>query len=178
MKLIYKPVPERFRIALPEGIRFVKRHQQDFLVAGQISCPRGHSLMAKVVHIHGEPSISIRLQVGKSEGLVFIDAFWGGHAKLYNFIPDIVSAGPIVKASCPVCGVSLIVEDHCAQMTCQCNRAIVFALPGRANKIYVCASLGCPGHHIEISDLPHKVLEQVSKINYFGAQDNDIFMEI
>ena len=178
MKLIYKPVPERFRIALPEGIRFVKRHQQDFLVAGQISCPRGHSLMAKVVHIHGEPSISIRLQVGKSEGLVFIDAFWGGHAKLYNFIPDIVSAGPLVKASCPICGVSLIVEDHCAQMTCQCNRAIVFALPGKANKIYVCASLGCPGHHIEISDLPHKVLEQVSKINYFGAQDNDIFMEI
>ena len=134
--------------------------------------------MAEVVRIHGEPSISIRVQVGKSEGLIFIDAFWGGHAKLYNFIPDIVSAGSTVKAFCPVCGVSLIEEDPCAQMGCNCDRAIVFGLPGMANKICVCAKLGCPGHRLEISDLPHKLLDQVSKINYFGAQDNDIFMEI
>ena len=178
MKLIYKPIHDNFRKALPKGIKFVVRHQKDFLVAEQISCPRGHSLMAEVVRIHGEPSISIRVQVGKSEGQVFIDAFWGGHAKLYDFMPDIVSSGPIVKAFCPVCGVSLIVEDRCAQMGCKCSRAIVLALPGMVNKIYVCARLGCPGHRIEISDLPDKVLDQVSKINYLGAQDNDIFMEI
>ncbi|MDD5676680.1 MAG: hypothetical protein PHW60_01650 [Kiritimatiellae bacterium] len=178
MKLIYKPIPDHFLKALPEGVKFVRRHQSDFLVAEQINCPRGHSLMAEVVRIHGEPSIRIRVQVGKSEGLVFIDAFWGGHAKLYNFIPDIISAGSVIKALCPVCGVSLIVADHCAQMGCKCDQAIVFALPGKTNKIYVCARLGCPGHRMEISALSHKVLAQVSKINYFGAQDNDIFMEI
>ncbi len=178
MKLLYKPIPDSFRKALPKGIKLIARHQQDFLVATQINCPRGHSLIAEVVRIHGEPSINIRVQVGKSEGLVFVDAFWGGHTKLYNFIPDIVSADPIVNAFCPVCGVSLIAEDHCVQMGCKCSRAIVLALPGKANKIYVCAGLGCPGHRIQILDLPNKVLDQVSEINYLGAQDNDIFMEI
>jgi len=178
MKLIHKTIPKQFLTAIPEGIKFVKRHGQDFLVAEKIYCPNGHSLMADVVRIHGEPSISIRMQVGQSEGIIFIDAFWGGHAKLYNFIPDIASSGPIIKAFCPVCGVDLIVDDPCSQAGCKSNRAIMFTLQGKVNKIYVCAKLGCPGHRMEVVNLLPRVLEQVSEINYIGAQADDIFMEI
>jgi len=178
MKLIHKHIPDHFLKAIPEGIKFVKKQQKDFLVVEKILCPKGHNLMADVVCIHGEASIKTRLMIGKSEGLVFIDAFWGGHAKLYNFIPDVLSAGPIVRASCPDCGADLVVEQKCHEDGCDSTQAILFNLPGNKNVIYVCAKLGCPGHRMEIINLPRRVLEQVSDINYFGAQADDIFMEI
>jgi len=74
--------------------------------------------------------------------------------------------------------VDLIVDDPCSQAGCKSNRAIMFTLEGKVNKIYVCAKLGCPGHRMEIVNLLPRVLEQVSDINYFGAQADDIFMEI
>jgi len=178
MKLMHKAIPAQFLNTLPEGIKFVKKNQKDFLVVEKIYCPRGHDLMADVVRIHGEPSLRIQLKIGDSEGLVFIDAFWGGHGKLYNFIPDVASAGPIVKAFCPVCEADLVVKDKCPHEGCDSDRAIVFNLKGKTNKIYVCAKLGCPGHRMEIKNLSHQVLEKVSEINYFGAQADDIFMEI
>lgn len=163
---------------MPEGIKFVKKHRKDFLIVEKLYCPRGHNLMADVVRIHGEQSIKFRLQVGKSEGLVFLDAFWGGHAKLYNFIPDVSSLGPVVKAFCPACGANMIVDDKCRQEGCDCTQAILFTLHGNRNKIYVCAKLGCPGHRMEIANLPRRVLEEVSDINYVGIMADDIFMEI
>lgn len=178
MKLTHKAIPAHFLQALPEGLKFIKKNQQGFLVVEKLFCPKGHDLMADVVRIHGEPSLKIRLKVGNSEGLVFIDAFWGGHAKLYNFIPDIVSAGSLVEAFCPICNASLVVEDKCQYEDCGSNRAIMFYLKGKINKIYVCAKLGCPGHRMEIKNVSHQVLDKVSEINYFGAQADDIFMEI
>lgn len=178
MKLMHKAIPVHFLQALPEGIKFLKKNNQGFLVVENLFCPMGHDLMAEVVRIHGEPSIKIKLKIGNSEGLVFIDAFWGGHAKLYNFIPDVASAGSLVKAHCPDCDADLTVEDKCSQEGCDSGRAILFYLKGKANKIYVCAKLGCPGHRMEIKHVSHQVLEKVSEINYFGAQADDIFMEI
>lgn len=178
MKLVHKKIPVSFLDALPEGIKFIKKHQEGFLVVERTGCPAGHDLMADVVHIHGERSIKINLQVGQSAGQAFLDAFWGGHAKLYNFIPDVASAGPLVKAFCPVCSVNMIVEDRCRQPGCDGRQAIVFTLPGNQNKILVCAKLGCPGHRMEIENLPRRVLAQVSDINYAGVQADDIFMEI
>ncbi|MBU4198661.1 MAG: hypothetical protein KKE37_07170 [Verrucomicrobia bacterium] len=178
MKLIHKKIPAHFLNAMPEGVKFIKKHQQDFLVVEKVYCSKGHNLMADVVRIHGELSINFRLQVGGSEGLVFLDAFWGGHAKLYNFIPDVSSTGPIVNALCPACGMSMIVKDKCRQAGCDSSQAICFALHGNQNKIYVCAKLGCPGHRMEIGNISRRVLEQVSEINYVGVHADDIFMEI
>jgi hypothetical protein len=164
--------------AIPEGIKFIKKHGKDFLVVEKIFCPKGHNLIVNTVCIHGEPSLKLRVEVGKSEGLVFVDAFWGGHAKLYNFIPDIKSAGPMSKVFCPECGADMIVEDKCRYKGCDSKKAILFRLPGENNKIYVCAKLGCPGHRMDIVDLNKRVSEEVSNINYFGTKADDILMEI
>ncbi len=178
MKLVPRHIPEHFLKTLPEGIKFVRRHHQDFLVAESLTCPRGHSLMADVVRIHGEPSIRIRLDVGHSGGLAFIDAFWGGHAKLYAFIPDVAGPAPVVGAFCPVCGADMVADAPCGHEGCACRRAIVFALPGGANRIYVCARLGCAGHRMEIVHVSRRVLKQVSAINYDRLGAEDLSMEI
>lgn len=178
MNLTHKAIPERFLTALPEGIKFVKKQGQDFLVIEKLFCSQGHNLMVDTVRIHGEPSLAMRVQVGKSEGRVFVDAFWGGHAKLYNFIPDIHTAGPMLKAFCPTCGIDMIVPDKCQLAGCNSGQAILFFLPGNVNKIYVCAKLSCPGHRMDIVHMPARVTEEVSLINYFGAHTDDILMEI
>jgi hypothetical protein len=178
MKLVHKKIPAHFLAAIPEGIKYIKKQNQDFLVVERIFCPKGHSLMADHVRIHDEPSIRLQIKIGASEGLIYVDAFWGGHSKLYSFIPDFSRATHTVEAFCPECQTSLIVKDRCTLDNCECKTAIKLILPGGKNVIYVCALLGCPGHRIEIKDLPHSVSEQISAINFFGAQSDDMLMEI
>ncbi len=178
MHLVPKPIPEHFLKALPDGIKFVRKHHQDFLVAESLACPRGHGLMSEDVRIHGEPSIRLRIEIGRGDGLIFIDAFWGGHAKLYSFVPDLAAAGPLVKAFCPVCGADMLVPAACAHPGCTADRAIVFHLPGGANKIYVCARLGCPGHRMDIVHVARRVLAQVGEIQFEGPRAEDLCLEI
>ena len=177
MKLIHKKLPDRILRKLPPGIKRMKKHGQDFLVIQKLFCPYGHNLMVDSVKIHGEPSIRIQMKVGKSEGLVFVDAFWGGHAKLYNFIPDIRSAG-YTKVSCPVCHTDMVIADTCPHKGCRSDRSIIFYLPGKKNRIFVCARLGCPGHRIDIASLPHEVSEEVSGINFIDAAEEDLLLEL
>ncbi len=178
MKLIHKVIPGCFLHALPDGIKRVRKGGRDFLVVEDVRCPKGHSLMAESMRIHGESSIKVRLRVGVSEGDIFIDAFWGGHAKFYSFIPDVQSAGPIVKAFCPTCGADLVVDLPCREKGCDSRRAILFSLPDPRNKIHVCARLGCPWHQMDIANVPCSIAEKINDINYVGAQAEDIFMEI
>jgi len=178
MKLVHKKIPAHFLAAIPEGIKYIKKQGQDFLVVEKICCPNGHNLMAERVRIHNEPSICFRIKTGNSEGLIFVDAFWGGHSKLYNFIPDFPGTAHAVEAFCVQCKTSLTVKDRCSQDNCDCKTAIKFSLPGGKNVIYVCARLGCPGHRIEIKDVPHNISEQISSINFFGAQSDYMLMEI
>lgn len=178
MQLTYRRVPLEFLSALPEGIRSVNKQGKDFLVVDRICCPRGHDLMDASVRIHGEPSIKVRIDTGGTRGLLFIDAFWGGHDKLYNFIPVLSARHPSLEAYCPTCGADMVVDEKCRQEGCESDKSILFALPGGKNRIYACARLGCPGHHIEIVDVPEKVSEQVDGINYFGAAAEDIFQGI
>jgi hypothetical protein len=112
---------------------------------------------------------------------MFVDAFWGGHEKLYGFIPE----PGIVAAACPSCGCSLIAKRECPEGCC--DQCIVLSLPG-GNKIFVCARLGCPGHHLHIAEMPESVIAQVDDINfskqdvrdanYFSAPSDDIFRGI
>ncbi|RKX75840.1 MAG: hypothetical protein DRP87_13595 [Spirochaetes bacterium] len=178
MELIHNIIPLEFLNTLPEGIKFINKHGKEFLVIEELYCPKGHGLMVESVKIHGEPSIKIDVKIGDQQGAFFIDAFWGSHTKLYSFIPKISKEPVIVEAFCPTCGESMMVDDQCQLKGCESNRAILFFLPGKKNKIYVCAKLGCPGHRIEISRLPHYISEAVSDINFFGAQAEDIFRGI
>jgi hypothetical protein len=137
--------------------------------------------MDDAVKIHGEPSIKMQIETGDVGGLMFVDAFWGGHEKLYGFIPE----PGIVRAACPSCGRSLIVEQECPEGCC--GECIVLALPGD-NRISVCARLGCPGHHLHIAEMPESIVAQLDDINlsheairdanYFSAPTDDIFRGI
>ncbi len=178
MKLNYKEIPPKFLTSIPEGIKFVRKHGNDYLVVEKLFCQNEHNLIADTVHIHNEPALYLHIDIGRSGGLVFVDAFWGGHSKLYSFIPDLNSSGPKVKALCPICKVSLIVKDKCTFKDCKSDEAILFYLPGKKNKIYICAKIDCPGHRMDIVDLPVNITEEVSHINYFGSQADDILMEI
>lgn len=177
MKLPQPKVPEAFLHALPDGITFIQRQGQEFLVIERVCCPAGHNLIDDAVRIHGQPSIRIEVDTGASRGRVYVDAFWGGHDKLYDFIPVITPAVPAVTAFCPHCGVPLITERACPMPGCGCTTSILFTLPDQRNRIQVCARLGCSGHHIELADLPGGIAALVDDINFFTHND-DLFQGI
>lgn len=170
MELNKKTIPTEFLEMLPEGFLFLKKHGRRFLVVEEVTCPEGCSLMDHAVRIHGEPSIKLQIETGDVGGRMFVDPYWGGHEKLYGFIPK----PGIVKAACPSCGGSLIVRRECPEGCC--DESIVLALPGD-NRIFVCARLGCPGHHLHIADIPEAIIAQVDDINFSkqGIQDENYF---
>ena len=178
MELKTPKIPEEFIETLPEGMKFVHKHGKEFLVVEEVYCPNGHSLIADSVRIHGEPSIKIDVTIENQKGSFYIDAFWGSHAKLYSFMPVLQSEEPVISAFCPVCGISLLTESKCEHETCNERQHIFLELPEKDNRILVCARLGCPGHKLEIKNIPEDVTELVSEINYFGAQMDDVFKGI
>ena len=176
MQLVHRKVPREFLDVLPEGVKFITRHGQEFLVVEEICCPNGHSLMSDRVRIHNEPSICIAIDRPEGRGLVFIDAYWGSHAKLFNFMADPDHPMEYADARCPHCGVSLVVERNCAQMGCSSTKSLHLQLPGDRNSVYVCAKMGCPGHTIVVGSVPTHITEEINTINFFGyGEDDDAF---
>ncbi|MCK5295821.1 MAG: hypothetical protein KAJ75_02920 [Alphaproteobacteria bacterium] len=178
MKLSYKKIPEEFLEVLPKGMRFLNKGGRDFLVFDELYCPNGHNLMDKNILIHGEPSIRITLDTGLSKGFAYIDAFWGGHEKLFDFIPVLSPESRIVTASCPTCGESLMVNKSCEQENCNSSKSFAFILPDEKSKVYACAKIQCPGHSIEIANVEQKLTKQIDCINFFGGIEDDVFQWI
>ena len=179
MKLSPRPIPARFARAIPRGFRLVKRQGHDFLLVESVFCPRGHNLVVDSVRIHDEASIKLKVVVGSESGLVFVDAFWGSHSKLFSFVPLVSGKEPVfAEAHCPYCDVAMTVQHRCSQKGCGSEESILLVLPGAKNMIHVCARLGCPGHQLEVADMPHEVVRSVSGINYFGAGSDDVLGSI
>ena len=178
MQLVHKKVPREFLEMLPDGLKFIHRHGKEFLVVEELSCPNGHSLMAESVRIHDEPSIKIAVERPNGTGHIFIDAFWGSHAKLFDFLPapseDLIHVDP----QCSTCGVGLTVERSCGRMECDSNKNLLFHLPGENNFVYVCAKLGCPEHSIVVGGVPQHLNKLISDINYFGYGEDEQFKGI
>ena len=176
MKLKVTDIPHNLKKMVPPGFRLEQQGEHEFLVVDSIFCPHGHSLLVESVRIHGKPSIMLHAKVGdRDEGVIYIDAYWGSHAKLFSFLPANITEDSIVEASCPVCGVSLMERVPCDEEACTSLDSIALYLPGIGNQVHVCARLGCPGHHIAIADIPHEYEEMISSINYFGASADDLF---
>lgn len=179
MKLHAKKIPDRFIQAIPRGFRLVHKHDHDFLLVESIFCPNGHNLAVDSVRIHDEPSIKLKIEINGQSGVIFADPFWGSHSKLFSFVPRLAGKeADYVEASCPYCEVSLAEKYACTQKGCGSERSLLLHLPGGKNKIHVCARLGCPGHEMEIVDLPHGIVHSVSAINYFGEGSDDLFGNI
>jgi len=174
--LAVRRIPEEFLRAIPRGFRLVNRQGHDFLLIEALFCPNGHNLVVDSVRIHDEASIKLKVNVAGESGFIFVDAFWGSHAKLYSFIPRVQSDGEaIAEPFCPYCDAPLGENYTCTQRGCGSTRSVLFTLPGGKNKIHVCARLGCPGHVLEIKHMPHAVVRSVNVINYFGAGVEDLF---
>ncbi len=178
MKLTHREIPVELLRKLPAGIKVVNRGGQEFLVIEDVRCPEGHSLSVDSVRIHGEPSIKLHVKVKDDEGSIFVDAFWGSHAKLFSFLPTDIDGQPVVQASCPVCGVSLMEKRACVLEECGGEDSILLRLPNGRDEIHVCARLGCPGHEIKLAELPAHVSREVSEINFFGARFEDMFGDV
>ncbi len=179
MKLSPRRIPDRFVRAIPRGFRLVNRQGHDFLLVEAVFCPKGHNLVVDSVRIHDEPSVKLKVVAGGASGFVFVDAFWGSHSKLFSFFPAAAGKGPLYADTfCPYCDAPLSEQHACAQKDCGSDRGIVLSLPGGKNKVHVCARLGCPGHDLEIVDLPPQVVRSVSGINYFGAGGDDVLGSI
>ncbi len=179
MELQHKEIPVEFLQRLPDGIKILKRHGREFMVVEHISGPNGEDLMSNSVQIHGEPSIRLGVRINGQEGLIFVDAFWGGHAKLYSFLPDSGGKDTEVEAFVPETGASLMAGHACEVEGCGCNRSIMLTLPDGRSHVYVCARLGCPGHAMEMAELPPSVSRSISSINFLGARamEDDWFNE-
>lgn len=175
MELHTKEIPEIFRLNVPPGFRIVELYGHEYLAVDSIFCRHGHSLLVDSVKIHGKPSIKMHVTIGDHQGMLFVDAFWGSHAKLFNFLPLNAQAHAVVEAYCPVCGVSLMEPYQCSEPGCGSQEGIILYLPGNDNTVHVCARLNCPNHKLEISDVPPELVEQISHINYFGEGADDIF---
>lgn len=178
MELVHRKIPREFLEMLPDGLKLIHRHGQEYLVVAELFCPAGHPLMSPSVRIHDEPSIKIRLKRLTGDGTVFIDAFWGSHAKLFDFIPNPGEDLRYSEALCPECGVSLEADEACGRPGCGAGRVIVFHLPDKGNEIRVCARLGCPEHRILIGGVSKAVARAVSEINFFGCGEDEQFKGI
>ena len=170
-------IPLQFLAGLPEGIKYISRQGVDYLVVEELRCPSGHSLMDEDVRIHGEASIKIRVGLGGGEGLVYLDPFWGGHTKLFSFLPPSLPAGALAEASCPTCGAGLDIDEPCAEPECSSGKGFCFYLPGMRNRIHICARLGCPGHVMEISEMPQEVRESLNRINFPDEEEGSVDAE-
>ncbi len=176
MKLTAQKIPDEFIRAIPRGFRLVKKQNYDFLLIESLFCPNGHNLIVDSVRIHDEASIKLKIVVNHETGFVFVDAFWGSHAKLFSFNPPISGKEPVfAEAYCPYCDAGMMEQYACMQDGCGSEKSVLLMLPGSKNKIHVCARMGCPGHTLEINDLPHELVQSVNIINYFGAGTEDLF---
>ena len=173
MQLTHSEIPLEFLSSLPEGMKFIHRHGKGYMVVEEVLCPNGHSLIADSVRIHDEPSIKLHLTVARESGIIFIDAFWGSHAKLYNFVPKVTTDDALASATCPVCDVSLNAPYDCHEPGCGSHEGIKLHLPGGQGTIGVCARHGCPGHRLEVHGAPARLIETVSAINFFGEGGDD-----
>jgi hypothetical protein len=179
MKLAARKIPERFARSMPKGLRLVTKDGRDFLLVEAAFCPKGHNLVVDSVRIHDEASIKLKIGAGAKRGFVFVDAFWGSHSKLFSFIPLVAGKAPLlVEAMCPYCNAVMIEPRACRHRGCGARQAIRILLPGGKNTIHVCARLGCPGHELDVVDLPRQVVRSVSGINYFGAGSEDPLGEL
>jgi hypothetical protein len=175
MKLTAQKIPEKFARAMPRGLRLVTKDGRDFLLVESAFCPKGHNLVVDSVRIHDEASVKLKIVAGSDSGFVYVDSFWGSHAKLFSFIPLVTGTDTVfVDARCPYCDVDLTEQYPCAQKGCGSEQSIRLVLPGGKNTIHVCARLGCPGHFLDIVDLPRSVVQSVSGINYFGVGGEDV----
>ncbi|TVQ26367.1 MAG: hypothetical protein EA382_05570 [Spirochaetaceae bacterium] len=178
MELIHRSIPREFLDVLPDGMKFVHRHGNEFLVVEELRCPNGHSLMSDSVRIHDEPSIGITIHRGESRNRIYIDAFWGSHAKLFDFLIDDTHATMYADAVCPTCSVSLVVHGQCGAAGCDSERRIKLLLPRPGDFISACNRLGCPDHMIVVGGASPAVTALVSEINFFGYGDDEAFQGI
>jgi hypothetical protein len=176
MKLTAKKIPDEFIRSIPRGFRLVQKHDHDFLLVESVFCPRGHNLVVDSVRIHDEASIKLKVVISNEPGFLFVDAFWGSHSKLFSFVPKLSGKEPlVVDIYCPYCDASMMERHACIQKGCGSEKCVLLMLPGSKNKIHVCARLGCPGHVLDIVDMPQKLVRSVSVINYFGAGSENLF---
>jgi len=179
MEIFRKEIPKEFLESFPEGMKLVRKNYENFLVIEKVLCPNGHSLMDESIQIHGVPAIKFRIKNSFNQGYLFVDAFWGSHSKLYSFIPKHSESLEAFEIECPVCGVSLMVEEKCSLSSCGSMKAVQLKLSDK-NRIVACSRLDCPGHRVEIMKLPSNVTMAVSNINFYGENfdNNDFFMGV
>ncbi|MEW6367602.1 MAG: hypothetical protein AB1714_23475 [Acidobacteriota bacterium] len=171
-------IPEVFRKSLPAGMKIVRRGERDLLVVEQLFCRHGCNLVTPTVKIHGQNAVCFSIRAGGAQGLVFVDAFWGGHKKLFDFMFAGSERDPVVDAFCPHCKVLLSVEGRCQRPECSSERKIEFYLADASNRILTCARWGCPEHELLVSSLPMEVLENVSRTNFFGEGEEAVLGEL
>jgi hypothetical protein len=175
MNLAAHKIPEKFVKAIPRGLRLVKKGGRDFLLVEAAFCPKGHNLVVDSVRIHDEASIKLKITIHDETGFIYVDSFWGSHAKLFSFIPLPSGGDPaFVEAHCPYCDAAMVERYRCGQAGCGSDQSIRILLPGGKNAIHVCARLGCPGHVLHIVDMPRSIVQTVSGINYFGVGGDDV----
>lgn len=161
-------IPKEFIESLPEGLKVVTKRGASYVVVEDIRCPNEHSLLSDMVRIHNEPAITFKVESGETEGTIYLDPFWGLHAKLFDFMFKDPLKNPVIRAFCPVCETSLMIKRKCAHPGCKADQYIEFTLPDGKNAISACAQWGCPEHDMAVTNVPARISKMLRNINYPG----------
>ncbi len=116
------------------------------------ACPNGHGLMDTSVPINGFPSIKVILQYGDAKGIVHLDPVYGSFHNIFDVdIPDEV----IVNMYCPICNVSMQVEEERACDWCFSPLFMLY-LP-KGGVLEGCLKVGCHQHKLKIVDVDEQL---------------------
>jgi len=72
-------------------------------------CPKGHNLMDNEIKIAGKPSIKLKIAMGNSKDMIFLDPVYGENRHHYDFH---FKNNDNIQFLCPTCDRSLIKENQ------------------------------------------------------------------
>lgn len=109
-------------------------------------CPSGHSLMSSERSFDGEKAIAVKVRNGGQAGMLYLNPFYGK----FEFESDVpLHRGDIIEVSCPVCEVSLKIDEMCKM--CQIPMFAIQLPDG--GQVEACPKVGCHNHSLKIVDL-------------------------
>jgi NADH-quinone oxidoreductase subunit E len=110
----------------------------------KVSCPVcNQSLMERRVTVDGHPSISVAISFGSRRGRLALSSVYGS----YNIVSKHdISAGTVVKFSCPHCQARLAGSWDCPI----CGAPMVSMKVRWAGMVHICSRRGCKNHMLDL----------------------------
>ncbi len=141
MKLFDK----RGMLIIPNPIKEEVAKAPKAIVAKELYCQNGHSLISNRAMFNGHPGVLLKVKTDHNFGLIALSPVYGEKNRI--FLDINLESGKILKILCPTCGIELPVYSQCS-----CGADLISLFMDREfhfNKcIGICNRVDC--HHAQI----------------------------